>query len=113
MTDNFEDRITALERKSTQGATLSPVKLWSGDLASNKTFAVTNAEKYKLFMLKSRLWGICSCICMRDSVNGLCDDSGDSAQIAYEVTISGNSFTYKITRNTYGTPRLYEIWGIG
>lgn len=118
LTHNFEDRITALERKSTQGATLSPVKLWSGILQSNTSTNITNLSKY----------GIVECIfkpCATDNVvytalsykNSHVKVSEDQGEGRITTVDIYRDRTDKITLSRditgFWELELTEVWGIG
>lgn len=109
MTDIFEDRITALENKSSQGATLSPVKLWSGSTSTSVT--VPGAEKYSLLYCKFDYRDYGSFV-IRDAAIGIADDIGSSTYFTSNLRISNNIITIKTTSN-WIKPKIIEVWGIG
>ena len=115
MTYVFEDRITALEKKSTQGATLSPVKLWSGDIeiTNTKTIAVTGLSKYRVVLCKVTLYGQIPVICIQNDSTKACDDIGGGHGVYITITISNDNVKIDTINSSYTYPRLLEVWGIG
>ncbi len=106
-------RITALENKSSQGATLSPVKLWSGNYSQVGDLNITNAEKYSIFNIKLNLYGLNNVILVRGSECGADDDISKDEGCGAIFTIVSNKLHMNITRRNFNVPTILEVWGIG
>lgn len=118
MTDSFEDRITALENKSSQGATLSPVKLWSGRLQSNTSTDITNLSKYGIVECIFRPYGtdtaMYTALSYKNSHVKITEDQGGGRVTTVDIY---RDQTDKITLSRSVTGfwelELIEVWGIG
>ena len=118
LTHNFEDRITALERKSIQGATLSPVKLWSGILQSNTSTNITNLSKYGIVECIFRPCGfgnaIYTALSYKNSHVKVTEDQGEGRVTTVDIY---RDQTDKITLSRditgFWELELTEVWGIG
>ena len=113
---NHEDRITALERKSTQGATLSPVKLWSGTLAANNSLTLESLANYKLIVCSYQVFQVRGSlpVVKGQTYAGHGDDIGGGSR--YDGDISWTENVIKLTTvRGYGSIKLTlkEVWGIG
>ena len=117
MTYVFEDRITALERKSTQGATLSPVKLWSGNTQIINTTKITLPESslnYKVFQICCMLFAEGNFILTRGQTTGIQDDIGGAERCSCSTRIESNTVTFTQTgSNRHTNLIIKEVWGIG
>ena len=109
-----------MENKSSQGATLSPVKLWSGKTNITKkdmTLNIPNLSKYNVIIVNTILYGENPepIICVKNgamfSGHDVVDQNGGN-----EVTWTyGEDNILKVVffRSIYNLPWLSEVWGIG
>lgn len=109
-----------MENKGSQGATLSPVKLWSGKTNITKkdmTFNIPNLSKYNVIIVNTRLYGENPepIICVKNgamfSGNDVVDQNGGN-----EVTWTygeDNILKVVFVNSVYEVPCVSEVWGIG
>ena len=108
---NHEDRITALEKKSTQGATLSPVKLWSGDFGGGN-LTIVNLSKYGLIACQFSRTGML--VVAKNQSSFIEDDQGDGRLTSTTVSRANDDILKMVVnRNGYWSRNLIEVWGIG
>ena len=102
-----------MENKGSQGATLSPVKLWSGNYSQIGDLNITNAEKYSIFNIKLQLYGLNNVILVRGSECGADDDISKNEGCGVIFTIVSNKLHMSIARASFKVPSITEVWGIG
>lgn len=108
MTYNFKDRITALEKKSSQGATLSPVKLWSGNVRGSTKLSVPNLNNYRVAMLLTERGN--AIMCCRGASTGIYSYNTDSFRVTFN---SDNSLQVAWGGLDDFPCNIREVWGIG
>lgn len=98
-------------------ATLSPVKLWSGETQVINTVEITLPESslnYKVFQICCMLFTEGNFILVRGQTTGIQDDIGNGERSSCYASITSNTITF--TQNG-GNPHVYliikEVWGIG
>ena len=95
-----------MENKGSQGATLSPVKLWSGTLKAPNTLTLPELNNYSMLMIIFQGWRKNSKIIFKGT-SAYCGDASGSEYNDHVFEFTGNSIKYV---DTYGN--LLEVIGI-
>lgn len=101
-----------MENKGSQGATLSPVKLNSGDIQNS--INIPALANYKVAVMYANLYGGRSFTMINGTKTELGDDFGQNAgMVKADANWSGSSITIHHKNASYGRFTITQLWGIG